>query len=310
MSESPRLPPLATLVPFEAAYRLQNFTRAAEELHFSQTTVSRRVAELEADLGVTLFERQRYDVVPTRDAEVLAASVRLALGEIYRTTDLLRRRTDPSSMTIFSDLSLATSLVAPVLGDFQRANPELKIRVLSSYEPIETTKEDFDVGLQYWRSGPNPYDVEPIAGDSVYPVCSPEFADRLPAELSAANLRELPLLHVAYDNKAWTDWSQFLASFDTDSPSRTDGMTFTSYQVCLDVAERGEGVALGWARSVQPRIDAGLLVALTDLTMPHANAINAYLPKNRATPPHVRAFISSLTNRRQPGPVQESSRPS
>jgi len=297
-------------VPFEAAYRLQNFTRAAEELHFSQTTVSRRVAELEADLGVTLFERQRYDVVPTRDAEVLAASVRLALGEIYRTTDLLRRRTDPSSMTIFSDLSLATSLVAPVLGDFQRANPELKIRVLSSYEPIETTKEDFDVGLQYWRSGPNPYDVEPIAGDSVYPVCSPEFADRLPAELSAANLRELPLLHVAYDNKAWTDWSQFLASFDTDSPSRTDGMTFTSYQVCLDVAERGEGVALGWARSVQPRIDAGLLVALTDLTMPHANAINAYLPKNRATPPHVRAFISSLTNRRQPGPVQESSRPS
>jgi len=310
MSESPRLPPRATLVPFEAAYRLQNFTRAAEELHFSQTTVSRRVAELEADLGVTLFERQRYDVVPTRDAEVLAASVRLALGEIYRTTDLLRRRTDPSSMTIFSDLSLATSLVAPVLGDFQRANPELKIRVLSSYEPIETTKEDFDVGLQYWRSGPNPYDVEPIAGDSVYPVCSPEFADRLPAELSAANLRELPLLHVAYDNKAWTDWSQFLASFDTDSPSRTDGMTFTSYQVCLDVAERGEGVALGWARSVQPRIDAGLLVALTDLTMPHANAINAYLPKNRATPPHVRAFISSLTNRRQPGPVQESSRPS
>ena len=310
MSESPRLPPLASLAPFEAACRLQNFTRAAEELHYSQTTVSRRIAELEADLGVTLFERQRYDVVPTRDAEVLAASVRLALGEISRTTDLLRRRTDASSMTIFSDLSLATSLVAPVLGDFQRANPELKIRVLSSYEPIETSTEDFDVGLQYWRSGPNPYDVEPIADDSVYPVCSPNFADRLPAELSAADLRELPLLHVAYDNKDWTDWSRFLASFDTDSPSRVDGMTFTSYQVCLDVAERGEGVALGWARSVQPRIDAGLLVALTDLTMPHPNVINAYLPKSRATPPHVRAFISLLTSRLRPEPVRESSKPS
>ena len=309
MSES-RLPPLATLVPFEAAYRLQNFTRAAEELHYSQTTVSRRIAELEADLGVTLFERQRYDVVPTPDAEVLAASVRLALGEISRTTDLLRRRTGASSMTIFSDLSLATSLVAPVLGDFQRANPELEIRVLSSYEPIETTNEDFDVGLQYWRSGSNPYDVEPIADDSVHPVCSPTFADRLPAELSAADLRELPLLHVAYDNKDWTDWSQFLAWFDTDSPSRTDGMTFTSYQVCLDVAERGEGVALGWSRSIQPRIDAGLLVALTDLTMPHPNVINAYLPKNRSTPPHVRAFISLLTSRLRPGPAQAASKPS
>ena len=302
MAEYPRLPPLTALAPFEAAYRLQNFTRAAEELHYSQTTVSRRIAELEADLGVTLFERRRYDVVPTGDAEVLAASVRLALGEISRTADLLRRRTDASNMTIFSDLSLATSLVAPVLGDFQRANPELNIRMLSSYEPIETTTEDFDVGLQYWRSGPNPYRVEPIADDAVYPVCSPEFADRLPADLSAADLSELPLLHVAYDNKDWTDWSQFLASFGTDSPSQTASMTFTSYQVCLDVAERGEGVALGWARTVQPRIDAGLLTALTDLTMPHPNAINAYLPKNRPTPPHVRAFISLLKTTPRPSP--------
>ncbi|WP_419921605.1 LysR substrate-binding domain-containing protein [Candidatus Poriferisodalis sp.] len=249
MSEPPRLPPLATLVPFEAACRLQNFTRAAEELHFSQATVSRRIAELEAHLGITLFQRQRYDVIPTGDAEVLAASIRLALGEISRTTGLLRRRSDVSSMTVYSDLCLATSLVTPVLGDFQRSNPELKIRLLSSNEPIEATKEDFDIGVQYWRSGPSLYHVEAIADDSVYPVCSPGFADRLPAELSAADLAEFPLLHVAYDNTDWVDWPQFLAWFDTESPSRTDGMTFTSDQVCIDVAERGEGVALGWAES-------------------------------------------------------------
>ena len=151
--------------------------------------------------GVTLFQRQRYDAIPTRDAEVLAASVRLALGEISRTTGLLRRRSDASSMTVFSDLCLATSLVTPVLGDFQRSNPELKIRLLS-----------------------------------------------------AADLAELPLLHVAYDNADWVDWPQFLEWFGTESPSRTDGMTFTSDQVCVDVAERGEGVALGWARIVQQRV--------------------------------------------------------
>ena len=57
------------------------------------------------------------------------------------------------------------------------------------------------------------------------------------------------------------------------------------------------------ARSVRPRIDTGQLVALTDLTMPQPNAINAYLPKNRPTPPHVRAFISLLTSRLRPGLV-------
>lgn len=196
------------------------------------------------------------------------------------------------------------------MGDSQRANPELKIRMLSSYEPIETTKEDFDVGLQYRRSGPNPHHVEPIADDWVYPVCSPSFADRLPAEPSAADLKDLPLLHVAYDNKDWTDWTQFLASFDTDSPSPISGMTFSSYQVCLDIAARGEGIALGWARSVQPRIDAGLLVALTGLTMAHPNMIHAYLPNNRPTPPHVRAFISLLTTRLPPESVPPPSKTS
>lgn len=52
-----QLPPLTSLVAFEAAARLGSFTTAAEELNVSREAVSRQIRALEAHLGVKLFER-------------------------------------------------------------------------------------------------------------------------------------------------------------------------------------------------------------------------------------------------------------
>src|SRR6202795_4497224 len=54
-----RLPPLNTLRSFEAAARYESFTRAAEELHVTQSAVSQQVKALEIELGVKLFGRER-----------------------------------------------------------------------------------------------------------------------------------------------------------------------------------------------------------------------------------------------------------
>ncbi len=289
-----RLPPLATLVPFEAAYRLRNFTRAAEEQHMSQASVSRRIRELENDLGVSLFERHRYDVTPTADAELLATAVRLTLTELSSAAGLVRQRAaGTSSLTIFSDLSLSSALVAPLISTFQRKYPDLKIRVLSSFEPIEITNEEFDIGLQYGRDNPSPHLVEAIAFEAVFPVCSPSFAANLAASVSPADLAKLPLLHVDYDNDSWVAWPDLFATFDVEPPTDPH-MTFTSYLVCLDVAEQGEGVALGWERTVQHRLDAGTLVRLPNITMPKAGVLNAYLPRRTAKNPHTDEFLDLL----------------
>lgn len=289
------LPPLATLVSFEAAFRLRNFTRAAEELHMSQASVSRRIRELETDLGLNLFERHRHDVTPTPEAEVLAASVRLSLSELSSTADQLRRRAaGTNSLTILSSLSLASVFVAPVLADLQRLHPELNVRVLSLCEPIETTREEFDIALQYGPSTSSAYTVEFITEEAAYPVCAPAFAAQLPCPVTAESLALLPLLHVDYDDPTWTTWQSFLASVDAGMPDPGKALTFTSYQVCLDVAERGDGIALGWERSVRPRLDSGSLVRIPGVTLPSAGTINAYVPNSAAKNPHATEFVSLL----------------
>jgi DNA-binding transcriptional LysR family regulator len=52
-----RLPSLDFLRGFEASGRLKSFTRAADELHLTQSALSRQVAAIEEALGVALFER-------------------------------------------------------------------------------------------------------------------------------------------------------------------------------------------------------------------------------------------------------------
>ncbi|MEM7286217.1 MAG: LysR substrate-binding domain-containing protein [Actinomycetota bacterium] len=286
------LPPLATLVAFEAAYRNGSFTRAAEELFTSQATVSRRVRELEADLGVPLFDRRRHDVTPTTAADDLVGSVRLSLSELSAAAGRVRRAgRDAGSLTVLASLSLTSSVVAPAIGNLQAAHPELNVRVVSSCEHIESTAEQFDVAVQYGPGRSARHEVVHIADETVYAVCAPSFAESLPGPVSVDAFASLPLLHVDSGDPSWLSWDDFVPGLPA-VPDRP--YVFSSYQLCLDVAEQGQGVALGWHRSVAPRIRAGSLVRIEGLPAQSGGSINAYVSKQRPRHPHVPELLDRI----------------
>ncbi|MEM6985420.1 MAG: LysR substrate-binding domain-containing protein [Pseudomonadota bacterium] len=298
-----QLPPLDTLPIFEAAFRLGSFTRAADEVALSQASVSRRIRELEENLGVALFERRRHDVVPTQEGEILAASTHLTLHELASTTHRLRSMgAAGSSFTIYSDISLGAVFVAPLLSGFQQQHPDLKIRVLSSYDPIDSVLEHFDVGLQTHASAEDRFSVEAIADDAVFPVCSPEFAARLPSPMTPQALTKQPLLHMLDVGKGWTDWRDFLRHVGVKRPPAHSGLEFSSCQVCLDMAERGEGIALGWARTIKPKLDDGKLVRIPNMMMRLPQGVFVYRAKTAQHDPVVDAFVAALKTSIEPIP--------
>jgi DNA-binding transcriptional LysR family regulator len=71
---------LRSLTVLAAVVRHRSFTRAAHELHVAQQAVSRTVARLEAELGVTLVERTTHQVLPTAAGEALAADAESLIG--------------------------------------------------------------------------------------------------------------------------------------------------------------------------------------------------------------------------------------
>ncbi len=85
----PRLPPLKSLPAFEAAARNLSFTRAAQELHVTQSAISQQVKALELYLGVALFRRINQGLELTEEGGRYFPLVRDSLGQLRSGTSQL-----------------------------------------------------------------------------------------------------------------------------------------------------------------------------------------------------------------------------
>lgn len=142
------LPPLASLLPFEAAARLESFTRAAAELHLTQAAVSRQIRALEDDLGTRLFERRNRAVFLTEAGRELGGAVSGALETVAARADDLRGRHREGEVVMFAQLCEAFYWVMPRLAGFHQRHPRVELRVAASTRPLTEAAERFDVALQ------------------------------------------------------------------------------------------------------------------------------------------------------------------
>ena len=102
------LPSTADLLAFEAAARHQSVSRAAEELHLTQSAVSRQIRQLENQIGTALFHRVRQRVVLTDAGRVYAADLQGVLQQLSAITQ--------KTMAFSSADGLLNLAVLPTLG--------------------------------------------------------------------------------------------------------------------------------------------------------------------------------------------------
>lgn len=116
-----KLPSLKSLVAFEAAARLLNVTRAAEELGVTQSAVSQQLKNLECSLGFPLFTRNSLRLSLTDNGERLAPAVRSGFKHIEQCLMDLDRWSDQVRVGACADL--LTSKLLPVLPEFKAKYP-------------------------------------------------------------------------------------------------------------------------------------------------------------------------------------------
>ena len=224
-----RLPPLSSLLPFEAAARHESFTLAARELHLTQAAVSRQIRALEDDLGLRLFERRQRAVFLTEAGRELAQAVTAGLDGIAARAGELRGRRRSGEVVLFAELCSAVYWLMPRLADFHQRHPDLEVRISASTLPVGQSGEDFDVALQTAGRPSGAHALAFTASDEVIPVCSAAYLKRRSAGRRSAGrqsggrqsggrepplpLAELPqhrLLHHRVHPQDWPDWDDWL----------------------------------------------------------------------------------------------------
>src|SRR3954464_9216787 len=127
-----KLPPLNALPCFEAAARLLNFSKAAEELSVTPGAVSRAIKHLEDQLNVLLFERGTRSVRLTAVGEPYARAVREALHELALATASATARHSDSTLNVSTSDGFAGKWLVPRLYRFHRAHNDIDVRVSTS----------------------------------------------------------------------------------------------------------------------------------------------------------------------------------
>ena len=119
-----RLPPLAAIRAFEAAGRLENFSRAGEELGMTQAAISYQIRQLEDRVGKPLFVREKGRVRLSDSGRRLLPAVTSGFGAIAEAFDALREE-DEDVLAIDTSVSIGATWLSSRIGRFQVRHPAL-----------------------------------------------------------------------------------------------------------------------------------------------------------------------------------------
>lgn len=147
------------LYEFVVIAKMESFSRAAEELCMSQSSLSKHILSLERDLGVTLLERRPRSVVLTP----VGAQILSLAAQIYELQNKIRVAADRQSSRERSFLCIASIPVMAqynitgLLAKFQRQNPEVTLDVQEKeQQDLQTMLEKDECELAFCRKGLDP----------------------------------------------------------------------------------------------------------------------------------------------------------
>jgi DNA-binding transcriptional LysR family regulator len=264
MRTIPRLPSLDLLRGFEAAARHMSFTRAATELHVTQSAVSRQIKTLEDHLGIALFTRLNRALKLTPEGDTLYGTARAVMREIEDAMTRLGARDDARLLTVTTTVSFAALWLVPRLARFRKIQPGIDVRLAATNDTVNLERDRIDVAIRFCEPRAAPAGAVSLTGEEVFPVCSPELLrDRARPLKKPADLARQVLLH--YDDPAgqfpWLSWRQWLDALNLADLKPAGVAHYSHYDQMIQAAIAGEGVALGRTPLIRRLLKSGVLVA-------------------------------------------------
>jgi DNA-binding transcriptional LysR family regulator len=255
------LPPLDLLKSFEASARHLSFTKAGEELHLSQSAVSRQIQLLEGELGIALFHRRTRALLLTDAGQSYYREVAPLLQKLREATAKLGQSQHDGVVTVTTTMTFASVWLVPRLSDFQRRYPHIAVHVAADNNMRDLRTSGLDVSIRYCTRQMAGEGATRLFGERVAPVCSPALLARSACS-APDHLQRFALLHFE-DPQGRGPWLSWDVWFEVMGIPRVQGKAssrFSHYDQLLHAAVAGQGIALGRFPLVEELIRGGKLV--------------------------------------------------
>lgn len=272
----------ADLELFLKVTRAGSFSAAARSLGIEQSTVSRRIRQLEEELGLTLFERQATRSVLTPLGESLAKRAEAIEANIHAFVDEAQGSEREVSGTVRIALteSIAVYSVIPdVLPALRKCYPNLKLELLTSYSVASLGQREAEIALRFFR---------PESGDLVVQkVATMKTAILAHKSFRRVKKEALPFISVRLEGMVTAEES-YLQNVIQCEPQ----LITSSYHSQIEAVRAGLGAAL-IPRSLK-RLDRSLVEINLKLPPPPELALWLATPRSLRHVPRIDAVWATL----------------
>lgn len=155
---------------FKTVAKFESFTRAAEELHITQSALSRSIAQLENDIGIQLFERRKGGKITlNRDGRFFLRYVVQVLNTLENTVSAVKEMAGLERGVVNIAISEFV-FVKNVIFDFLREHPDVRLNCrLQSQDQMRASLDDGTINFALCKA--------PIPGSDL--LWQPLFTDRM-----------------------------------------------------------------------------------------------------------------------------------
>jgi len=233
---------LSDIALFVEVLRTRSFRHAAARLDVPPSTLSRRIAAMEARLGVRLFLRTTRSVTPTAAAkpyyerclEVLEAAAR---AQATLSTNHERQQ----RMRIAMPVDLGVDILGAAIATFVDAHPGLQVEMDLSSRAVDLLRDPVDVAFRIGKPMDDRVVARKLAVITSGVYAAPSLLRRLPPVTAAAQLAQLPCLDLrtAHGSMVWT-----VGNAQWDGAPGPWTLAANSVALLHKLAEAGRGLAL------------------------------------------------------------------
>ena len=260
MNKNNVLPRLDYLLAFESAAVNNSFAGASKALNISETAISRKVRLLELHYKINLFNRGHRSIHLTPRGQRFFDDILPLLDQLRALSQNLLEATLNNAVTIAATNSVAGLYLMPKLPRFNALYEPVNINLLSSDDDDECLAEDVDLTILRGNGHWSGYSAELLFGETIFPVCSPEFLRKNPGITTLAAMSQSSLIGIHTMHTEWMTWRAWFDLMHHPVAEFEETVSLNTYPLAIEAAVNGLGIALGWAHLVDHLLEDNKLI--------------------------------------------------
>lgn len=276
---------------FVAVVEKGGFSAAARALGVSKSAVSKRINQLEKQLGVRLLYRTTRKLSLTEAGERYFEHAVRALQAAAEAEDAVAQlQGDPQgTLKISAPMSFGRLHVAPLIPKLLKRYPKLQVELVMDDRPTDLVAAGFDIAIRSGKMADSTLVARKLAPLRQVLCASPEYIAQyglpsIPAQLAEHNCI---LFSYSSDNNIWT----LCAEGEPETVQVSGNYRVNNSEALIEALRAGIGIGRLPTFVAGPDLKAGRLVQLFDTYQIPSQMFYAVFPERRYMPAKVRAFL-------------------